>query len=189
MKQRTAILIAAALTTFVLLLAAGLVYAVNFRTVTHTLAAPPQAVNASAPNDGTMVTESAPPDNSALTALPSPTSPRIVSAERAAQIALRLVPQSNLQQPPALVNYKGKMAYEVLLNTATVYVDAFDEKILDSRAMVSVDTTANPNSWPAVTSAEDSHDDHGDEDKHDEQDEHHAKEKHADKDKHKDGDK
>lgn len=129
MKQRTAILIAAALTSFVLVLAGSLVFAVNSKDSSAAASFQPEPAIEQVVNqaDPTAAPTSAPP-----TFAPSPAQVKPVSVERAAQIALRLLPGSILQQPAELVNYKGKMAYEVMLNVATVYVDAFNGAILGS---------------------------------------------------------
>ncbi len=47
-----------------------------------------------------------------------------ISADSAAQVALNLAPGAQLLGTPELVNFQGAMAYEVLLNAGTVYVDA-----------------------------------------------------------------
>lgn len=151
MKTTTAILVAAALTAFVLVLAGSLVYAVNSKTVSTNSAVQEQVDNTQ-PNTSEQVVEktaptlaplpqaipptNVPPTNVPPTKQPAPAQVKLVSAERASQIALRLVPGSILQQPPGLVNYKGTMAYEVLLNIAAVYIDAFSGKVLANNTVV-----------------------------------------------------
>lgn len=151
MKQRTAILIAVALTMFVLVLAGSLVFAVNSKTTAANLAAPEQVVDSQLPGVPEnkveqVVNQPAPtqtkipatnvPGTNPATALPTAAQAKLVSAERASQIAIKAMPGSKLLQAPELVNYKGKMAFEVLLNVATVYVDAFNGKILGTTALV-----------------------------------------------------
>ena len=129
MKINTAILVAVALTVFVLVLAGGIVYAVNAKTVTTNLAAATDAPIAQ-PNQNT-------------TTVQQPT--------QAAEIALRFIPGSVLLQQPQLVNYQGAMAYEVLLDMATIYVDALNGKIIAASAVVvqnqqpAMDTNAGGN--------------------------------------------
>ena len=139
MKQRTAILLALACTAFVLVLVGAIAFSITSKTVT------PEAVTESLPEPeparvqnlggGIGLQVLAPavlPTNAPTATVPAPTSaqPKLVSADRASRIALALFPGGKLQQPPELVNYQGKMAYEVLLSGGTVYVDAFTGKVL-----------------------------------------------------------
>lgn len=139
MKQRTAILLALACTAFVVVLVGAIAFSITSKTVT------PEAVTESLPEPepaqvqnlggGIGVKIMAPavlPTNAPTATVPAPTSaqPKLVSADRASRIALALFPGGKLQQPPELVNYQGKMAYEVLLSGGTVYVDAFTGKVL-----------------------------------------------------------
>ncbi len=47
-----------------------------------------------------------------------------ISAQDAAQTALNLAPGAQLMNTPELVNFQGTTAYEVVLDAGTVYVDA-----------------------------------------------------------------
>ncbi len=145
MKPTTAILGAVALTAFVLVLAGGLVYAVNSKTVSANLAAPAQ----------TQILE---PLSDAPA--PSPTQTQLIAADRAIQNALQLQPNGKLRQPPELVNYQGKMAYEVLLNAATVYVDALDGKILANNPNVGLNQPSSVDAPSANANYDDHDDDH-----------------------------
>ncbi len=60
-----------------------------------------------------------------------------LSAQQAAQVAMNLVPGATLTRTPDLVNYNGTVAYEVLLNQGTVYVDANSGQVLNAPAQPS----------------------------------------------------
>ena len=52
------------------------------------------------------------------------------SLQQAVQIALQTAPGSVLLQPPELVDFQGIVAYEVVLDNGTVYIDANTGEIL-----------------------------------------------------------
>jgi hypothetical protein len=55
-----------------------------------------------------------------------------VSADAAVQSALSLVPGAQLLNTPELVNFEGTPAYEVVLDAGTVYVDAASGQPIDA---------------------------------------------------------
>jgi uncharacterized membrane protein YkoI len=59
-----------------------------------------------------------------------PTAGYPISPELAAYLALTVAPGSYLLNDPALVNFQGTVAYEVVLSTGRVYVDASSGAIL-----------------------------------------------------------
>ncbi len=60
-----------------------------------------------------------------------------LSAQQAAQVAMNLVPGASLTRTPELVNYNGTVAYEVMLNQGTIYVDANSGQVLNAPAQPS----------------------------------------------------
>jgi uncharacterized membrane protein YkoI len=69
---------------------------------------------------------------------PAAAGPAVIAPEIAAQIALIVAPGSALAQAPGLVNFQGTAAYEVILSSGTVYVDAKSGQVLYNGAMLSV---------------------------------------------------
>jgi hypothetical protein len=120
MSQRIALLLAGTLTAFVVALIGGLATVVLFK-----------------PAIAVLATSSA----QAAEALPAPTqAPNVtvhLSADQAAQIALNAVANGTLTRTPELVSLQGVVAYEVLLNQGTVYVDANDGRVLFNNAAAS----------------------------------------------------
>ncbi|GEM_PF-5120802 len=177
MKPTTAILGAVALTAFTLVLAGSLVYALISKTISSNLAVPQQ----------TQILEPAPANAS----VPASPQTELVAADRAIQSALQLQPGSSLRQSPELVNYQGRMAYEIWLNTATIYVDAFDGKILASSPVVvsnqqpSADAPSDNVRYDDDDDDDDAdHDDHvkDHDNDHDKKDNKHQSDDHADDD-------
>jgi uncharacterized membrane protein YkoI len=64
------------------------------------------------------------------------TIPYPVSTDQAISIALRVAGE-NILQPPSLVNYSGRVAYEVIFPSGNVYVDANTGSILYNGVLVS----------------------------------------------------
>lgn len=62
-----------------------------------------------------------------------------VSAGEASTIALNAAPDARLVQLPELVNFEGNIAYEVLLDQGTAYVDAESGAVLYSSVKVSTE--------------------------------------------------
>lgn len=87
-------------------------------------AAPPTALPAPPPT--APAADPAPP-----TAPPAdPAPPLLISPDRAALVALSVAPNATLSGMPDLVSYKGRTAYEVVLDRGSVYVDAVSGRIL-----------------------------------------------------------
>ncbi len=129
MSQRMALVLAGALTAFVLVVMAGVGATVAVKSLIVTNSAngtQPQAVQP------TVVAQ---PEN----AVSNPIAVQ-VSQDQAAQIALRQMPSAKLTRVPELVNFQGIVAYEVVLNQGNVYVDANSGKILFNNA--TTNTTA-----------------------------------------------
>ncbi len=149
MKQRTAILLAMALTAFVVVLVGAVTFSITSKTVTTQVVEPePVIVENLGGGVGQQIKAPAilPTNTPAPTvAAPSTAQPKLVSADRATRIALALYPGGKLEQPPELVNYKGKMAYEVVLSGGIVYVDAFTGKVLASVVAVASNSTPQEN--------------------------------------------
>ncbi len=99
--------------------------------------------------------------------------PRVaLMPQRALEIALIAVPGTVAQRMPEPVDFQGAVAYEVLLNTGAVYVDANSGVILYNGAVAQA-------AQPAYH-YDDDDDDHDEDD--DDHEEHEKKEKHKHKD-------
>jgi uncharacterized membrane protein YkoI len=61
---------------------------------------------------------------------PAAPPPTYLSAERAAQIAALVAPGASLAQMPELVNFQGVAAFEVVLDAGTLYIDAASGQVL-----------------------------------------------------------
>ncbi|WP_223193251.1 MULTISPECIES: PepSY domain-containing protein [Psychrobacter] len=100
---------------------------------------------------------------------PAKTSPlAVISAKQATTIAQQDAPYSVLQAQPELVNYDGTVAYEVLLDSGTTYIDA------------RVGTVLNPAlgyDYRVDNFDKDDDDDYEDDDRHHDE-AHHKKHKH-----------
>lgn len=57
-----------------------------------------------------------------------------ITADAAAQVALNVAPGTQLMSTPELVNFQGTTAFEVVLNTGSVYIDAGSGQLLYSAA-------------------------------------------------------
>lgn len=121
MSQKTALLIAAGLTAFVLVMIGGV--------VARVIAAGPST-------DLTAVQSSPTADQIGPASLPapataSPTSEAYpISSQLAATIALNLAPGAQVLKSPELVNFQGVAAYEVSLDRGLVYVDASSGQVI-----------------------------------------------------------
>lgn len=139
MKQRTAILLAMALTVFVLVLSGAIAMSVANRATAQDIA--PQDPVGQAEAVSARVVNSPTATRARLktrvpTTAPTFTPETFLAPERATKIALGIFPNSKSKRAPELVNYKGKMAYEVLLTRGTVYVDAFNGSVLGRIAIL-----------------------------------------------------
>ena len=114
MSQRMAFIIAGALTAFVLVLMAGVAASVAIKSGNVT------AAQAQAP--------------SALVAEGSSAAAVQITVAQATEIAQRAAPGAKLTRTPELVNFQGSVAYEVLLNQGTLYVDANSGSVLFNSA-------------------------------------------------------
>lgn len=127
MSQRWALILASALTAFVIVLMLGVMLTVGVKAFVLANTAP---LPVAAPSAGTQ--PSTPVANAP--ALPQPTAPNPAtprfSAEQAAQTALQLAPKAKLVRAPELVDFQGALAYEVSLDQGTLYIDANNGRIL-----------------------------------------------------------
>ncbi len=117
MKQRTALIVSAMLTAFILVIAGG-------------VAASLMQSNAGA--EPALASTTTPPQTPAPAQQPDPA----VSAAQATKIAGDTVTGATLQQDPELVNFQGRVAYEVLLDQGAVYVDANSGQVLHNGTVV-----------------------------------------------------
>ena len=128
MTQRFALILAGALTVFVLVLMAGVGLTVAAKSFVTTRAA----------------TQLQAPASNAAIQQPAVASDAVgvqLTPGQAAVIATGAAPNTVLVRAPELVNFQGTIAYEVGLNQGNVYVDANTGKVLFNGASVSAGTT------------------------------------------------
>ena len=124
MNQRMTLVLAGALTAFVVVLMAGVGLTVAAKSLTTTSAAAQQS--------------------QALDAAVQPQSPasNVINVQltpgQAAAVARGVAPNAKLVSVPQLVNFQGTVAYEVGLNQGNVYVDANSGKVLLNGAATNV---------------------------------------------------
>ncbi len=111
----------AGIMTAVMLMISGVVALV---VLNQSAAAVPMAQVQAAPASPAQAPINAPAGDSAPQAAFSP--------DVAAQIAMNAAPGTQLTKTPELVSFNGTVAYEVVLNQGTVYVDASSGKILSN---------------------------------------------------------
>jgi len=68
----------------------------------------------------------------------APPPPAYLSPDRAAQLAMVVAPGASVTRLPELVNFQGAAAYEVVLDAGTVYVDAVNGQVLFSGVAAAV---------------------------------------------------
>jgi|DewCreStandDraft_2_1066082.scaffolds.fasta_scaffold01154_14 hypothetical protein len=125
MSQRTAFILAAALTAFVLVVLGAVAAHIGLVGQADAAAAtlPPATASPAAPQSGA--------DPSSIQ--PQPDAPiATISPDLAATIALNLLPDASVLRTPELVDFQGTVAYEVVLDRGTVYVDATNGRILNN---------------------------------------------------------
>lgn len=123
MNQRLAFLLAGTLTAFMVVLMGGVAMTV--------------LVRAFGPAPTSVQTEFLPANPaSAVAATSQESSAQSVAArltpEQATRIAQTTLPRTRLSRTPELVNYNGTVAYEVVLDRGTIYVDANSGTVLSS---------------------------------------------------------
>ncbi len=109
MTQRMTLLIAGAITAFMLVLVGGVAVSIAGKSTAAAQTETQGQVQS-------MPTVSAQPTSAPQTGALSP--------DIAAQVALNVAPGAGLTRTPELVDYQGTLAYEVLLDQGTVYVNA-----------------------------------------------------------------
>lgn len=125
MSQRTALILAAALTAFVLVVLGavaahvGLVGQADAAAVTL----PTATTSPADPQPSTNQLPTQPQQNAPITA---------ISPDLAATIALNVLPNASVLRTPELVDFQGTVAYEVVLDQGTVYVEATSGRILNN---------------------------------------------------------
>lgn len=144
MTQRLALIIASALTAFVLVLMLGVGLTVGARSVVEAQAATP----------ATAIQVAEQP----VVPAPAAVKPQL-SADQAAQIAMKLAPDARLIRTPELVNLQGTLAYEVVLNQGTIYVDANNGKVLFNSVSTPVAPTPPVRNRESESEHEEGHDD------------------------------
>ena len=152
MKHRTAFIIASALTAFVLIFVGGITAVVTPKVAAFELSptANPTDTSTDAPTSTQTSSPTATTGSKVKTTAPQVS---VLTADQALKIALRLAPNGKLQKQPGLVNYKGRMAYEVLLDVGTLYIDAFTGKVLyDGTDLTSTPTLVPPTPDPTAGS-------------------------------------
>lgn len=122
MSQRTAFILAAALTAFVLVMLGAVAAHIGLvgqadAAAAATLPLPPAPQSSADPPS----------------IQPQPDTPiATISPDLAATIALNLLPDASVLRTPELVDFQGTLAYEVVLDRGTVYVDATNGRILNN---------------------------------------------------------
>ena len=145
MNQRTALLIATALTAFLLVVGGGLTISIPTASASAAKATPAMA-------------------QPAALAVAQPAPPATISANQAATIALAAAPGTALASTPEMVNYQGVVAYEMLLDRGAVYIDATSGQVLANSVAVVAQAPAT-SEQARVGRAE--HREHADEDDQD----------------------
>lgn len=113
-------------------------------------------------------------------AQPQPAIQAALTPQRALEIALIAAPGAVAQRMPELVDFQGAVAYEVLLNAGTMYVDANSGAILYN----SVAVQPPPQAYYHHDDDDDDHEKHEKKEKHEKEDK--KRHKKEDKKKHKD---
>lgn len=118
MKQRTIMILTTILTAFILVVVGGIV-----RNVT---AGNADVSNSTPSNQEPAYQEPAAPASDQMMVG--------VTADSATAIALQAQPDGTLTKAPELVNYQGVVAYEILLDRASLYIDANSGEVLYNSA-------------------------------------------------------
>ena len=126
MKRRTGLMIAAALTAFILVFIGAVA-----RLFTPDSSAPAQAAAQEVEAAQPPAALSAPASESAATSAPAQAYP--ISPDQASQQASTVAPPgAQMLRAPELVDYNGTVAYEVPFDGGNVYVDANTGQVLGS---------------------------------------------------------
>ena len=116
MNQRMTLVLAGALTAFVVVLMAG---------VGLTVAAKSLATSSATAQQSQLSNAVVQPQSPASNAINVQLTP-----DQAAAVAMGIAPNATLTRAPELVNFQGAVAYEVGLNQGNVYIDANSGKVL-----------------------------------------------------------
>lgn len=127
MSQRTAIILAAVLTAFVLVIIGAVAAHVGLIGEASAAAA---AVVPAATVEG-LPAAAQPSTEQPSAQSQQDTSLATISPDLAATIALNVLPSASVVRPPELVDFQGTVAYEVVLDRGTLYVDATTGRILN----------------------------------------------------------
>lgn len=131
MNQRAALLMAAALTAFVLVVAGGLVGGMQRATLAPSMQA---QFGAPAREQAPAVATPLPGAVSAGVAQGNSEVDGLLPARVAEAIALAIVPGSRLVRLPDVVDFQGVVAYEIVLDRGMVYIDAMSGQVLSNGA-------------------------------------------------------
>lgn len=150
MNQRLAFLLAGTLTAFMVVLMGGVAMTV--------------LVRAFVPAPTSVQTEFLPTNPAPAVAATSQESiaPLVaarLTPEQATRIAQTTLPRTHLSRTPELVNYNGTVAYEVVLDRGTIYVDANLGTVLSSATNPAAQTGGSER-----RNEKERHDDHDEED-------------------------
>jgi uncharacterized membrane protein YkoI len=174
MSQKALVLIAGALTAFVLVIVGG----VSARVASASAASPATdaAVSSAAWSQReaeyqTLIQQANQQLQDAYARIASmspqapatsvPTGPKVVfTPADAAGVALQAVPGSKLKRTPELVEYQGTLAYEVHTTAGLFYIDADTGAILYSGAAASSYSASAPSSSSPSSSYHESEDNH-----------------------------
>ncbi len=126
MTQRTALILAAALTAFVLVIIGAVAAHMGLVGEASAAAAAVPAARVeglpAAAQPGTEQPSAQPQQDTSLAT---------ISPDLAATIALNVLPGASVVRSPELVDFQGRVAYEVVLDQGTLYVDATTGRILN----------------------------------------------------------
>lgn len=109
---------------------------------------------------------------------PQPVIQAALTPQRALEIALIAAPGTVAQRMPELVDFQGVVAYEVLLNAGTMYVDANSGAILYNGVVVQPPPPPQP--LPVYYDDDDDDDEHEEHEKHEKREKEEKKKKHDD---------
>ncbi len=145
MTQRIALLLAGALTIFVLVLMAGVGLTVAAKSFVTTQA----ATQLQAPASNVTIQQPATASDAVAVQL---------TPDQAAAIATSVVLKAKILRAPELVNFQGAVAYEVGLNQGNVYVDANSGKVLFNSASTNAAAQTGPREQRNEVHEGDNHD-------------------------------
>ncbi len=130
MSQRTALILSTLMTAVILANIAVFSNALQAKTPASPLPQPTPIVQVMATLQADPTEPTALPTREPMEPIATVTPEYQVSNDQATDIALRASPGKTLSGTADLVNFQGAVAYEIVLNTGNVYVDAHTGKVL-----------------------------------------------------------